>query len=289
VFLSEKLVFLELQKTGSSHIVALLEKTIEGRVIGKHEPPSRQVFAQPRTFVGSIRNPWEWYVSLWAYGCDKRGALYERVTKAPKGVTRSIRRKIRKKVSEFRVWLRDPYYYTFQALNNRYRNPDEWRLSYADPDDPKAFRAWLRMIHGSRHRHDFADDYGNYPMSSFAGLLTYRYLRLFCRNDFADVQTAAELQEFERKNCYIDYFIRNENLEGDFFTALDTAGVTISEEKRNLVHAARKTNTSSKKHPAAYYYDEETIDLVRDRERLLIEKFGYAAPERMPAARAARA
>jgi hypothetical protein len=289
MFLSEKLVFLELQKTGSSHIVQLLEKTLDGSVIGKHDPPSKQLFAQPRTYVGSIRNPWEWYVSLWAYGCDNRGALYKRVTKAGKGATKSIRRKIKKTISECRAWLRDPCYYTFQVLNNRYRNPLEWRLSYSDPDDPKGFRDWLRMIHGSRHRHDIADFYGNCALSNFAGLLTYRYLRLFCRNDFSGIQTAAELREFERKNCYINYFIRNENLEGDFFTALDTAGLTISEDKKNLVYAARRTNTSSKKHPAAYYYDDETIDLVRIRDQLLIDKFGYAAPEIMRAGQTARA
>jgi hypothetical protein len=42
--------------------------------------------------------------------------------------------------------------------------------------------------------------------------------------------------------------------------------------------ARPKTNTSSKKRGARYYYDDETEKLVGDRDRFIVEKFGYLAP-----------
>ena len=266
MYLSEKLVFVELQKTGCSHITRLLEQTIDGKIIGKHNAPSPELLSSPRTFIGSIRNPWEWYLSLWAYGCDKRGGFYKRVTRSDTA---------RKTLLN---WLADPIYASFLLRNKISKQPEQWQRCYANVDDPKAFRDWLHRVHNSKHWHDFGEGYGKYPMSQVAGLLTYRYLKLFCKNDFNKIKTLEELQQFEKANCYINYFIHNESLEQDFFSALDLAGLTLADEKRQLVNSISKTNTSSKKFPAAYYYDEESIALVARREQLIINKFAYKPP-----------
>jgi hypothetical protein len=43
--------------------------------------------------------------------------------------------------------------------------------------------------------------------------------------------------------------------------------------------AARpRTNTSSRRRGPEYYYDATTEKLVGDREKLIVEKFGYRAP-----------
>ena len=81
MFVSEKIVFIQLQKTGCTHIAKLLSNLLEGRHIGKHNRATPELFTNQRSFLGSIRDPWEWYVSLWAYGCDKKGRIYQRVTK----------------------------------------------------------------------------------------------------------------------------------------------------------------------------------------------------------------
>jgi hypothetical protein len=266
MYLAEKIVFVELHKTGCTHIVRLLAETVDGKIIGKHNAPSPKLLNTSRTFIGSIRNPWEWYVSLWAYGCDKKGGVYNKVTKK------------NTLIKTCRDWFSDPFYSTFMQLNHISKNPEQWQRCYADANDPEAFRAWLHMMHDNRHWHDFGEGYGKYPMSLFAGLLSYRYLKLFCKNDFIHIQTLEELQLFEKNNCYINYFIHNENLEQDFFAALDRAGIELSEDKKNRVNSISRTNTSSKKHPAAYYYDAETTALVSQREQLIIDKFGYQAP-----------
>ena len=65
--------------------------------------------------------------------------------------------------------------------------------------------------------------------------------------------------------------IRNEDLETDLATALTRVGI---ETTPDVLRAEGKTNTSQRGRYATYY-DEESIALVRTRERFLIETFGY--------------
>jgi len=39
----------------------------------------------------------------------------------------------------------------------------------------------------------------------------------------------------------------------------------------------RRTNTSSRL-PAEHYYDDRSIELVRNRERLIVDEYGYSPP-----------
>ena len=79
-------------------------------------------------------------------------------------------------------------------------------------------------------------------------------------------------------DCYIDHFIRNERLEEDLIGALDSCGVRLSENQRDRIRSSGRTNASSRKQNASYYYDDDTIALVYERERFIVDKFGYVPP-----------
>ena len=83
MFISNKLVYLELHKTGCSHIRRILSIALDGELAGKHNKATKDLFTERRVFVGSVRNPWAWYVSLWGYGCDGNGVLHQRLTRPP--------------------------------------------------------------------------------------------------------------------------------------------------------------------------------------------------------------
>ena len=81
MFVSDKLVYLQMQKTASTHIA----KTLAAVVGGEQHLQHKRLAIDPagRLVVASIRNPWSWYVSLWAYGCRGGGGesgLYNQVT-----------------------------------------------------------------------------------------------------------------------------------------------------------------------------------------------------------------
>src|SRR4030095_1676667 len=86
MFINDKLVYLALHKTGCSHVLKLLSSIpdLDGRIIGKHntiyEVSKRRLGnLSEKIKAGNVRNPWDWYVSLWAFGCMKKGGLYDQI------------------------------------------------------------------------------------------------------------------------------------------------------------------------------------------------------------------
>lgn len=266
MFLAEDLVFLELHKTGCTHIRDTLKALIPGEFSGKHNQVPRILLTPNTKTLGSIRNPWDWYVSLWAYGCGQKGSIYSKST-------RKHRIKIRGN-----GWRASPATAMQTFIHSIRRKPERWLRTYADANDPGCFREWLQMINDPSTFHDIGEGYGASSVSSIAGVLTYRFLTLFCcaqgepMSEFTDY---SDLENFERDRSFIDYFIRNENLEDDLFEALDSIGLDISDAAKKATRAAPKTNTSSRKRSTSYYYDAYSIDLVAQRDKLIVDKFGY--------------
>lgn len=271
MFVSDRIVFLELQKTGCTHIRNLLKELVGGELVGKHNQASPALFSGGRFFLGSVRNPWDWYISLWAYGCDRKGALFANLTQEGLKI-------------KGRGWRTNPYAALRGLLGSSpNRNAEAWKRVYADVNDAGAFREWLRMMHDWQYLPEIGEGYRQSGLSRVTGLLTYRYMKLFaCKEGEPDraaaLSTFDDLVEYERKHCFIDHFIRNENLESDLLAGLKLAEIGIPAETESNVVSRPKTNTSSRKRGTAYYYDSAAEALVADRDRLIVEKFGYHAP-----------
>ncbi|MEM9090861.1 MAG: hypothetical protein AAGC93_19200 [Cyanobacteria bacterium P01_F01_bin.53] len=270
MFVAQKIVYLELQKTGCTHIRNLLKEVVGGEFVDKHNLVDSNFFNEDKIFLGSVRNPWEWYTSLWAYGCDRRGGIYTQVTK-PGISLKGIRLK------------NNPYAAFTAILAGLSKDPQKWQQTYRDVNDAGAFREWLHMMHDKRYWYDFCEGYGVRPVSKVAGLLTYRYLKLFCTkndelNKLDTLSTFHQLADYEKENCFITHFIRNEQLESDLFTALEKCAIAIPDQKKTEIMSCSRTNASSRSYGANYYYDSASEKLIAAREQLIIEKFGYVAP-----------
>lgn len=271
MFVSDKIVFMELQKTGCTHIRNLLREIVGGEFVERHIQADPRLFTEGRSFLGSVRDPWDWHVSLWAYGCDNKGDFHSNVS------THGIR--IRK-----RGWRLHPYSTLLEYLQSRpNRHAEQWRRTSLDVNDAGAFRQWLYMLHDETYWPDVGEGYWRCPLNRFAGLLTYRYMKIFaCRKGELDalraVSTPGQLAEHEKEHCFIDHFIRNEKLEPDLLAALELMQVEIPRKVAAGMALRPRTNASSKKHGPRYYYDADTEKLVANRDRLIVEKFGYLAP-----------
>lgn len=79
MFLCDELIYIQMQQTGCTHIASILGRLVNGELIGKHNPASPDQIRHTRFFLSSIRNPWDWYLSLWTYGVSRKGALWERL------------------------------------------------------------------------------------------------------------------------------------------------------------------------------------------------------------------
>lgn len=271
MFVSDRIVFMELQKTGCTHIRNLLKEIVGGTFVERHNQADPSVFTGGRTFLGSVRDPWEWYVSVWAYSCDQKGDHYSNVS------TTGIR--LRDK-----GWKLHPFSLFVETLQSRPNwHADQWKRTFRDVNDAGAFREWLHMLHDPAYLADVGEGYWRSALSGFAGFLTYRYMRVFtCRKGelgkLANLSTPEQLAEHDGSNCFIDHFIRNEHLESDLLETLRLTRVDVPEHVAAGMRSRPRTNTSSKKRGSGYYYDAETERLVGDRDRFIVDKFGYDAP-----------
>ncbi|TDM05600.1 MAG: hypothetical protein C4K60_12660 [Ideonella sp. MAG2] len=152
---------------------------------------------------------------------------------------------------------------------------------YADPGNVEAFREWLGVVLSPAARQVVEAGYRRHPLSKCCGLMSYRYFKLFVRDadqlgpEYKTLEMAKRLDE---ERCWVNHFIQSERLEDDFIKALTASGVTLTDEQISNVRSARKRNVSERPLPTNAYYDAKTIRLVQERERFIIEKFGYQAP-----------
>ena len=271
MFISDKIVFLELQKTGCSHIRRTLVSIINGQIEGKHNQVRSDLFNGKRAFVGSIRDPWEWYLSLWSYGCGHKGTLFQRLTRPLKLQLREAK-------------LGQLPSATMGAIASiASRNFKDWERVYQNVEDVGAFREWLHMMYDSQYRYDLGEGWGISSIHSFAGLLTHRYIKLFClkaedTNFHISIQSVEQLKKYDETHCFVNHFIRNENLVSDLFGVLDAVNISIPAQKKEEILKLPKTNTSSRSKGPSDYYDSSALNLVSRHESLIINKFGYCPP-----------
>lgn len=254
----DKLVYLELQKTACTTIGAILEELFDGEAL----PPKHGPLPEPTTklVVGSVRNPWDYYVSLWAFGCQGRGNFHRVVT--------------RRDWAAAKARLPAPG----RLLHEMVRPAGRWRRLYAEPHTPEQFRSWLRRVHTPSHGGEFEPEYGASPMCRFAGYATYRYCRLYAgdpRRAFGAADMAA-LQAALASHVLPRAMIRMEHLADDLVAAVRAAGYDVGDplEHRIRDRASAKVNASARG-PYTDYYDEATRDLVGRRDELIVTRHGY--------------
>lgn len=244
----EKFIYIQMQKTACSHIAKLLHQVFACQSYGKHNKASAEDLAAKVYFIGGVRNPWEWYLSLWTFGVAGRGAIMKQLTgKQP---------------------LPSKPLAIYQHLTRRFgKSARRWQSLYANGSDVGAFRIWLQQLLQNTPNLQL----GNY---SNMGLMSYRYLSLFCRMMPPE---NANFAEFAAKNCYIDYFIKCETLADDLCHIVQKfQPLTPATEK--IIRQTTQTNISPRPLPIADYYDSLSIDLVRKYDRIIVDKFNYQPP-----------
>jgi hypothetical protein len=267
MYISKKLIYLQMQKCGSSHITSVLRKYIPGRMNEKHEQMTDYDKFRDRLIVSSIRNPWDWYVSLWAYGCGDGGGLRKYLTNLP--------------LSEIRHAATHRHLQTtaqslVRLVTQAGRRPD-WTALYSDSSNEANFRAWLRLLLGPEGRFIAKEGYSASAVKTAAGFMTYRFLSLTTEyNQWNTVGRAAsnleELVAFADRHSIATRILRVESLDQDLADLLQSVGAKVSFADLSEM---RKTNTSTHR-GYSDYYDNETRQLVAERDRLIVDRFGYA-------------
>ncbi|MBD3369581.1 hypothetical protein GF402_04370 [Candidatus Fermentibacteria bacterium] len=245
-----------------------LKMVCPGRQGEMHGRLPKSVLQSDRIVAASVRDPWDWYVSTWAYGCDGEGILFDRLAKPRKILGHGYRRSLRGGIANF---LRDMA---------RPRRP--WREAYADSSSPELFGRWLRLMMDPDRAGEVREDYGRSSLSQFAGLYSYLYCRLLHRTidhlydgTIQDIETLMKADE--RLNV-VDHMMKTEELTEGILELLGRAKVETDETFRRRIAEMDRTNPSSRKRDTTYYYDRSAEQLIMERDALIIRKYGYRPP-----------
>ena len=230
---------------------------------GKKRVPTHGLLppdCRDRFVVGSVRNPWDYYVSLWSFGCEGNGGMHRRSTQR-----------------EFRAAIRHlPA--VAPILHELTKPAADWRAVYAEPHAPEQFRQWLLQVHDPDRASDFEGPYGASRFRHIAGMATYRYCRLYA-DDFEGVlaaQTAGQIERTLEASFLPDAMIRTEHVTEDLLFTVRRAGYDVDDVlEKQVVDRTTKTVNSSEHLPYAAYYDDAAIELVAERDALIIERHGY--------------
>lgn len=250
----ETFIYLDVYRTGSSHIINLLPQITGERMVltsrhGSLTKPRWHGYAGGKLVFASVRNPWDWYVSLWAYGADGKSA---------------IRRYLKMHASAGEV----------AELYNK-----------AAPEI--SFRKWLRLMHDPSFLNTIMQEH--MPASGLAGIVglyTYRYLRVTTRYPkfllrkpfIGSIEGALRHHRWLKSYSLV---VHNERLSEDLIALIAAstgrcsfranAGDIIRDQDSRPRNASGRTLSSYRD-----YYDRETSDLVGRRDRFFTDEFGYS-------------
>jgi hypothetical protein len=248
----DNFIYLDVYRTGSSHIVDLLGRICEGKAIHavRHASLTR---CRPwgntggKPVFATVRNPWDWYVSLWAIGADGKRPVREHLLEH-KGQT---------------------------AVDALY-----------DRSDPKvSFSRWLNVMHDPYQLNTILMK-EHLPQSGLApviGLYTYRFLRVttryprfFLRRPFVNSPRGAS--RYHKVMRAYGTLLRHETLTTDLIAFVERHPKGFKPNAVEVIRAAdAKHRNFSKRTLASYrdYYSDSDAALVAERDRFFIDVFGY--------------
>lgn len=234
MIITQRFVFIHLHKTGGQTLNDIIERCIANhRVVGYHYP--RAEIPQESAglpIVGIVRNPWDWYVSWYAF--NKRPNIHNQL---------------------------------FNVVSDRGQQDFKTTISNlvnlgSDQPDSQSYRDELvRMLPET-----LAGNRG-------AGLIK-EDLRAFSNDSRGYYSWLVDrmLGDTTDKQVLVGRF---ENLQEDFLDIMNRLSV---DETATLVEELKKSkrkNVSRHSH-YSHYYDDELRDLVAEKEKAAIAKFGYA-------------
>ena len=186
-----------------------------------------------------IRNPFDWYVSMWAYSFSDQ---------------------------DFKSWL-VPFLNEedfisiskFVAHSIRYK-PNLFSSKWmGDSTEPLQVVGW-----------DFSKPFNPYGAKFDVGYMTHRYLQVCCAYPLVYFEKWPNWTKRHEEFCLIDKVYKFE----DGVVSGLTDALTLTKEQSYELRQKHPVNTSRHKHYSEYY-DDELVELVQHKDRFIFEAYGY--------------
>lgn len=196
--------------------------------------------------VGLIRNPFDWYISLWSYNSDGHGAFLDALTQKQ----------------------RDEYLGNGQGAHRRWGDSDE---------DVERFRKWIRLVNHEKMgvlTYRFFFSYVSQPNRASNFSLTSTARQEIQRNSSLLDAMEHGYQAAKKQICWV----HTENIVNDVRSCLEE--YELPSGRGSLVDwgsfeelAARSGHNPSNHASCGTFYDQSTIDYVVKSDRHVFEIF----------------
>lgn len=249
----EKFIYLDVYRTGSTFLISAFRQITSTAPVREFRHASLtkgfQFYAHGgKLVIATVRNPWDWYVSLWAYGADGKSAIRKYLAK-------------------------------------HLPAPELARL-YDTSAPQQAFRRWLALMHDPKLLDAvMGEHYPESGLSDVIGLYSYRFLRVTTPYPRVllrkwRIATVKDAIAYQRSWKTYDVLLRSETLNQELQQLIASHGARcgFKPDAAKIANRllAQHTNASGRT-LASYreYYDDASRDLVARRDQLFDAAFGY--------------
>jgi len=250
MIISDRFVFLHLQKCAGAFVKSLLEQMFsDARKKGTPHDSVADIEPQDRhkTIFGTVRNPWDWYVSYYSYTKSKAGwrTLHAGGT--------------------FDYWLGELFRAGLHGAEPK-------KLGGKGVGHPR--RVALSTARDGRIDTSLMNTLGIGP-----------YTYWFVQRYFEDSETVLQNWNVDSilsgdlgtRAC--NHFCRVEDLRNELLRFFDSIDLELTSEQHSLLMSFPiKNNTNPGNRVTETFYDEEKSALIREKEELLVRMFGYEEP-----------
>ena len=269
MFISDRWCSLELGKTGCSYIREVLSENIpQGNLTHIHDTIDSELLNSNRFFLGSIRNPFDWYVSLWAFGClhKKKDPLYSNLTS--------------RRINPFRLSsINKNYLKKIKFISNQLiKNIGINKKLYSDPLNVDNFREWIKMILKKKNKNQLGEHYAISNTNKFIGYMTFHYLLRFINPSKLymlfnnEINNYEDLKNFDKNFNFIMSMLKFESIDQDLINIFNKLNIPIN---KTVILQKKAVNKSVRLKNTMDYYNDETIKIVRQNDSLIFEKYRY--------------
>ena len=211
--------------------------------------------------IGLIRNPYEWYLSLWKWSCrEKKGSvIFNDLV--------GIRIKLKRLIFNKRIFA----YILHQFLKDR----NKLKNLFDDVNSKKNFNEFLKIMLDFKNRYKIGSEYSFVPFENL-GYMTYIF---FCQNMLRENYNIVYNSSYKLKdiiknnnlNLYTNIFFKTENLNSSLKKFLKRKKIKIKNFKQV------ENNSTSKKlnKNIINFFSKENILLIEKNENYIFKKFKY--------------
>ncbi len=261
----DKYVFLELGRTGSTYARYILKQIPNSIAVGKKHNiytdlnyEYKALFEQ-KSKIGNVRNPFEYYVSLFAFCCSERGGLHARITKRPDIISYYKPTDVLKT-----IWLHFKY-------------KKVWKSIMSDENSTENFQRFLKMLFET-HPEAIGDFYGISGANQKMGFLTFNYLRTYTRNfekDVKNIESLDQLKAYDKEHNFIDVMFRNETLKQQLLKNYEFYADSKEVIENAIANKPPRSKTATQKKPFHLFYDDESRKMIYEKDKFIFEKYNY--------------